>query len=78
VTSFTNEEERDARTARIVPFSLEDRLIDRGARFTQAAKLQRYVVTSGRLITGQNPASAMGTAEAVVALLRTGNQVISA
>jgi putative intracellular protease/amidase len=30
------------------------------------------------LITGQNPASAMGTAEAVVALLKTRNQVISA
>jgi putative intracellular protease/amidase len=78
VTSFTNEEEQDARTAHIVPFSLEDRLIDRGARFTRAGKLQRHVVTSGHLITGQNPASAIGTAEAVVALLKTGNQVISA
>jgi putative intracellular protease/amidase len=78
VTSFTNEEEQDARTAHIVPLSLEDRLIDRGARFTHAGKLQRHVVTSGCLITGQNPASAMGTAEAVVALLKTGNQVISA
>jgi putative intracellular protease/amidase len=78
VTSFTNEEEQDARTAHIVPLSLEDRLIDRGARFTHAGKLQRHVVTSGYLITGQNPASAMGTAEAVVALLKTGNQVISA
>jgi putative intracellular protease/amidase len=78
VTSFTNEEERDARTAHIVPFSLEDRLIDRGARFTQAGKLQRHVVTSGHLITGQNPASAMGTAEAVVARLKTWNQVVSA
>jgi putative intracellular protease/amidase len=78
VTSFTNEEERDARTAHIVPFSLEDRLIDRGARFTRAGKQQRNVVTSGQLITGQNPVSAMGTAEAVVALLKTTNQAISA
>ena len=78
VTSFTNEEEQDARTAHIVPFSLEDRLIDRGPRFPRAGKLQRHVVTSGHLITGQNPASAIGTAEAVVALLKTGNQVISA
>jgi putative intracellular protease/amidase len=78
VTSSTNEEEQDARTAHIVPFSLEDRLIDRGAKFTRAGKLQRHVVTSGHLITGQNPASGMGTAQAVVALLKTRNQVLSA
>jgi putative intracellular protease/amidase len=78
VTSFTNEEEQDAGTAHIVPFSLEDRLTDRGARFTQAGKQQRNVVTSGHLITGQNPASAIGMAEAVVALLTTGDQAISA
>jgi putative intracellular protease/amidase len=78
VTSFTNEEERDAKTAHIVPFSLEDRLIDRRARFARAGKQQRNVVTSGQLITGQNPASAMGTAEAVLALLKTRNQAVSA
>jgi putative intracellular protease/amidase len=78
VTSFTNEEERHARTAHIVPFSLEDRLIDRGVRFTRAHKLHRNVVTSGQLITGQNSVSAMGTAEAVVALLKTRNPAISA
>jgi putative intracellular protease/amidase len=78
LTSFTNEEEQDVRTAHIVPFSLEDRLIDRGAKFTRAGKLQRHIVTSGQLITGQNSASAMGTAEAVVALLKTRNHVLSA
>jgi putative intracellular protease/amidase len=73
VTSFTNEEEQAERTAHIVPFSLEDKLAERGGRFKKAHKMQTNVVSSGRLVTGQNPASAMGTAEAVIALLAVQN-----
>jgi len=73
VTSFTNEEEQAEKTAHIVPFSLEDKLAERGGRFKKAHKMQMNVVSSGRLVTGQNPASAMGTAKAVISLLAVQN-----
>lgn len=58
VTGFTNEEEEAAKLTRVMPFPLETRIIERGARFEKAAVWQAKVVTDGRLITGQNPASA--------------------
>jgi putative intracellular protease/amidase len=69
VSAFTNEEERAAKLDGVVPFLLEDRLVERGATFKPAAKWQKQVVVSERLVTGQNPASAAGVAEAVVGLL---------
>lgn len=69
VAGFTNEEERLAKLVDVVPFLLEDRLVARGAVFRGAAPWQRHVVTSGRLVTGQNPASAAGVAEAMVRVL---------
>lgn len=70
VNAFTNEEERAVGLDRVVPFLLEDKLIERGARFSFAPKWQKKVVVSERLVTGQNPASAAPVAEAMVAVLR--------
>ncbi len=70
VNGFTNEEERAVTLDRVVPFLLEDRLVERGGRFVGAPKWQKQVVVSDRLVTGQNPASAAGVAEAMVTLLR--------
>jgi putative intracellular protease/amidase len=69
VSAFTNEEERAAGLAEVVPFLLESKLVERGARFHGAPKWQAKVVTSERLVTGQNPASAAGVAQAMVDLL---------
>jgi putative intracellular protease/amidase len=69
VSAFTNEEERAAGLAEVVPFLLESKLIERGARMRAAPNWQAMVVTSERLVSGQNPASATGVAEAMVALL---------
>jgi putative intracellular protease/amidase len=69
VSAFTNEEERAVKLDTVVPFLLETRLVERGARFEGAANWQEKVVVSERLVTGQNPASASGVAKAVVALL---------
>jgi putative intracellular protease/amidase len=71
VAAFTNEEEAAVKLTDAMPFLLESKLVERGARFTKAAKFQPHVVTSGRLVTGQNPASARGVAEQLVKLLRT-------
>ncbi|HET7544421.1 MAG TPA: type 1 glutamine amidotransferase domain-containing protein [Polyangiaceae bacterium] len=70
VSAFTNEEERAVKLDRVVPFLLESRLVERGARFEAAPNWQKKVVVSERLVTGQNPASASGVAEAMVELLR--------
>ena len=58
VNSFTNDEEREAKKENVVPFLVETKLRQRGANFQQAAKGEAKVVVDGRLITGQNPASA--------------------
>jgi putative intracellular protease/amidase len=70
VSAFTNEEERAVKLDKVVPFLLEDRLVERGARFEGAAMWQEKVAISERLVTGQNPASAAGVARAMVTVLR--------
>lgn len=52
-----------------VPWELEDKLIEHGAIYSRVAPWQPHSVTDGRLITGQNPASAQGVAERVIAAL---------
>jgi putative intracellular protease/amidase len=69
VSAFTNDEERAIKLENVVPFLLADKLVERGARHEPAAMWQKKVVVSERLVTGQNPASAAGVAEAVVAVL---------
>jgi putative intracellular protease/amidase len=71
VAAFTNEEEAAVEKSKIVPFLLETKLTERGAEVKTAAKFTRNVVTSERLVTGQNPASAAGVAEEMVKLLQT-------
>lgn len=67
VTGFSWPEEEFARRADAVPFSLQERLEDRGAVYSFAAEpFAPHVVEDGRLVTGQNPASARPVAEAVV------------
>jgi len=44
-------------------------LKERGAKYTNAPLWQSHVAVSGRLVTGQNPASAKGVADAVISLL---------
>ena len=58
VTSFTNEEEAAVHNTHEVPFLLQSKLTKRGAHFEKGAALKSNVVVDGRLVTGQNPASA--------------------
>ena len=68
---FTNEEETAVALADVVPFLLEDRLRERGATIIPAAPFRAQVVTSKRVVTGQNPASAEGVGLAIAKLLET-------
>jgi len=67
VTGFTNEEEQARGLDTIVPFLLQDKLTGRGADFVAGEKWSENIVISGRLVTGQNPASAKGVADSIIA-----------
>lgn len=68
LTGFSNEEEAlfGKRWAKEFPWLLEDRLRERGARWQEAPLMMPKVVVDGRLVTGQNPYSTPGVAEAIV------------
>ncbi|WP_309050499.1 type 1 glutamine amidotransferase domain-containing protein [Streptomyces sp.] len=70
VAGFTNSEEAAAGLTDVVPFLLQSTLEERGAKHTGAADWEPHVVVDGRLVTGQNPASATGVGEALVKVLR--------
>jgi putative intracellular protease/amidase len=69
VSAFTNEEEAAVGLTAVVPFLLQTALEERGAKHVAAPNFQSQVSVSGRLVTGQNPASAGPVAEQVVAVL---------
>ena len=69
VAAFTNDEEAAVGLTDVVPFLLADALVERGAIHRPAPNWSRHVVVCERLVTGQNPASAGGVAEAIVSLL---------
>lgn len=69
VTGFTNSEERAVKLEGAMPFLLETRLKQLGGEFEGGPDFQPHVVTDGRLVTGQNPASSAGAAQAILRLL---------
>jgi putative intracellular protease/amidase len=69
VTGFTNGEEEAVHLTKVVPFLVEDELKRLGARFEKTANWAPFVITDGRLVTGQNPASSRPGAEALLKLL---------
>ncbi|SDG91512.1 type 1 glutamine amidotransferase domain-containing protein [Chitinophaga filiformis] len=68
VTGFSITEEFDY-AREDVPFELEDALKERGADYSCITPWKAYSITDGRLVTGQNPASAQGVAQRVVTIL---------
>lgn len=73
LTGFTNEEETIVGLADVMPFLLEDKMKEVGgesAKFLTAGEPWGVkVVVDGKLITGQNPASSKGVAEAILKAL---------
>ncbi len=70
VSAFSNEEEANLGTTDVIPFSLQDKLIERGAFYVAGKAWQENVVVADRLITGQNPASAKKVAQAIIERLQ--------
>jgi putative intracellular protease/amidase len=71
VAAFTNSEEQAVGLTKVVPFLLQSKLEERGARVSLAANWQSQAVVSERLVTGQNPQSAHAVARGIVELART-------
>ena len=69
VTSFTNAEEAEIGLTDVLPFLLQTALEQRGARHQDAGIFQPRTVVDGRIVTGQNPPSSTGVAEAMIGLL---------
>lgn len=69
VSAFTDSEECAVGLDATVPFLLASTLAQRGARHHAAPDWAAQVVTDGRLVTGQNPASASGVGAAMRGLL---------
>ncbi len=70
VSAFTNQEEEKVGLTEVVPFLLATKLEERGAKHLPAPDFEKQVAVSGRLVTGQNPASAAGVAEKMVEMLK--------
>jgi putative intracellular protease/amidase len=69
VAAFTDDEEAASGLTDVVPFLLSSRLAEQGAMLQHAGLWKENAVTDGRLVTGQNPASAKLVGEAMAALL---------
>jgi putative intracellular protease/amidase len=69
VTGFTNTEEEAVGLTKVVPFLVEDMLKERGGHYEKDADWASFVITDGKLITGQNPASSEAAAKALLTLL---------
>jgi putative intracellular protease/amidase len=69
VTGFTNTEEEAVGLTDIVPFLVEDMLVANGGKYQKGADWTSFVVTDGKLVTGQNPASSEEAARKLLTFL---------
>jgi putative intracellular protease/amidase len=69
LTAFSKKEEYDY-AREDVPYELEDALRAEGAEYSSTANWQPKMVVDGRLMTGQNPASAGPMAKELLAALK--------
>ncbi|WP_421083168.1 type 1 glutamine amidotransferase domain-containing protein [Rothia nasimurium] len=72
ITGFSWREEVLAGVAKLVPYNVEQQVKDLGAHYSKGLiPFIPYATVDGRLVTGQNPASAKVTAKKTVELLRS-------
>lgn len=72
IASFTTAEE-DNYARPDVPFDLQTALTEQGAIFHAAEPWSANSIAAGNIVTGQNPASAKGVGEKMVALINAKN-----
>lgn len=69
VTGFTNGEEAAVGLTDVVPFLIEDEFKRQQAVYLKGPDWGPFIVEDGKLVTGQNPASSEGVAQALLKLL---------
>jgi len=69
ITGFCNTEEDAVQLTNVVPFSLENRLKERGANYEKGADWSSFTITDGLLLTGQNPQSSQEVAEKLLDMI---------
>lgn len=70
VTAFSNSEEDGVGLSEKMPFMLETRIKEVGAEYEKAGQdWGEKLVVDGKLITGQNPASAKAVGEAILKVI---------
>lgn len=69
VTGFTNTEEDGVGLTDVVPFLVEDMLTANGGDYHKGDDWASFVVTDGKLVTGQNPASSEEAAHKLLSLI---------
>lgn len=69
VTGFTNTEEEGVGLTDVVPFLVEDMLKANGGHYRKGNDWASFVVTDGKLVTGQNPASSEEAARKLLTLI---------
>jgi putative intracellular protease/amidase len=66
VTGFTNSEEAAVELTDVVPYLLEDELVQKGGTFEKVEDWHPLAIADGLIITGQNPASSSAVADALI------------
>lgn len=69
VTGFTNTEEEGVGLTDVVPFLVQDMLTANGGEYQKGDDWASFVVTDGKLVTGQNPASSEEAARKLLTFL---------
>ena len=75
---FSNAEENNVGLTAVVPFLLQNVMIQRGAKYQNGPAFTPYSVSYFRIVTGQNPMSSEKTAHEVLANLISPQQKIHA
>ena len=70
VTGFSNSEEAAVELTDVVPYLLEDQLVEKGGKYQKVEDWNPLVVVDGLIITGQNPAPSDAVAEALVKAIK--------
>jgi putative intracellular protease/amidase len=71
VAAFTDDEERAVKLDKDMPFLLESKLRELGAKIDKKENFVSHAVRDENLITGQNPASSEATAKLLIEALAT-------
>ncbi|GAA3589968.1 type 1 glutamine amidotransferase domain-containing protein [Kineosporia mesophila] len=69
VTGFANSEEEGVGLTDVVPFLVEDVLVEQGGVYSKGEDWASYVLQDGLLITGQNPGSSAEAADVLIKAL---------